>query len=150
MNTDSKHILILRILLICAGFGWAISAVGIVMPWSFISAQLEGLGAMDLPSDPMLNYWLRMTAGAFTFIGILCFAAAFNPVKQIQLIRWISLFLLCEGLVLLIAGIALNLFLIPYVVDSLFCLFTGGGLLGLSIKFVSGRSLNVVDVSRKG
>jgi peptidoglycan/LPS O-acetylase OafA/YrhL len=103
-----------------------------MMPWSFISSQLEGLGAKNLSSDPMLNYWLRMTAGAFTFIGILCFVAAINPIKQLQLIRSISLFLLCEGIVLLIAGITLHLFPVPYVVDSMFCLLIGGSMLVLS------------------
>jgi hypothetical protein len=29
------------------------------MPWQWVLAQLQGLGAGNIPSDPMLDYWLR-------------------------------------------------------------------------------------------
>ncbi len=140
MKTNQYCMVLVRILLICAGFGWFISAVGVVMPWSFVSGQLEGLGAQNLPSDPMLNYWLRMTAGAFTFIGILFFAAALNPIKSIQLIRLLAWFMICEGVLLLAWGHVLNLFIIPYAIDGVFCLLIGAGLSVLSRTAGTGTS----------
>jgi hypothetical protein len=123
---------ILRVLLICAGFGWVISVFGIFMPWPFVTKQLMELGANELPADPMLNYWLRMTAGAFTFIGVLFFIMAVKPQRYIPVIKIAGGFLVIEGIILGIAGLSLKLFFIPYSVDSLFCFLTGVGILAVT------------------
>jgi hypothetical protein len=52
-------LILLRVFLLIASFGWGISAFGIFMPWQWVLAQLQGLGAGNIPSDPMLDYWLR-------------------------------------------------------------------------------------------
>ncbi len=51
---------LLRILLLASAFAWAVSAVAVVLPWSTALIALQGLGASDIPTDPMLDYWLRM------------------------------------------------------------------------------------------
>ena len=136
MKESSKALVILRIFLACAGFGWFISVFGIFMPWSFVVEQLEGLGAENLPSDPMLNYWLRMTAGAFTFIGIFFFILAANPSKYSIVIPFAAGFLIIEGLILLAACLIFQLALLPSVFDSIFCLLIGTGI------FLSNREYN--------
>jgi len=136
MKKSAKTLLILRIFLVCAGFGWVISVFGIFMPWSFITGQLEGLGAEKLSSDPMLNYWLRMTAGAFTFIGIFFFILAAKPVKYSAVIPFGAGFLIVEGIILLTACLALHLPLLPSLFDSVFCLLIGTGI------FLSNREYN--------
>lgn len=123
-----EPITILRIFLVCAGFGWFISVFGIFMPWSFVADQLEGLGAHNLPPDPMLNYWLRMTAGAFTFIGLLFFLLALCPLKYSCMIPFAAVFLLSEGLILLLANRILHLPLLPSLFDAVFCLLIGAGI----------------------
>jgi hypothetical protein len=126
---EVKLIAILRLMLLSAGFGWSISAFGIFLPWTEVSRQLVGLGAGQLPADPMLNYWLRMTATAFTAIGIFFFILAVNPRKNISMLLLAGLFMLCEGLVLLVYGLKLGLDPIPFYVDTVFCLSLGIGIL---------------------
>ncbi|NLH18371.1 MAG: hypothetical protein GX455_17490 [Phycisphaerae bacterium] len=123
------RIMVLRILLVCAGFGWVISVFGVFMPWSFVAKQLTELGAQNLPNDPMLNYWLRMTAGAFSFIGLAFFALSLRPQAYLPVIRFAAVFLIVEGVILGTAGLVLELFPIPYCVDSSFCLVIGIGIL---------------------
>lgn len=135
MEDDKKALLILRVFLFCAGFGWVISVFGVFMPWSFVVEQLQGLGAENLPSDPMLNYWLRMTAGAFTFIGLFFIVLGLRPVKYAVMIPFAVGFLFFEGCVLLGACLLLHLPLLPSVFDSVFCLFMAAGI------FLSNRAV---------
>lgn len=121
--------MVLRILLVCAGFGWIISLFGIFMPWSFVARQLTELGAQQLPDDPMLNYWLRMTAGAFSFIGLAFLALSLRPERFMTVIRFAAIFMIVEGMILATVGLALKLFPIPFCVDSSFCLVIGIGIL---------------------
>ena len=134
---QGKLVLILRVMLLCAGFGWFISAFGIFLPWSEVVKQLVGLGAGQLPADPMLNYWLRMTATAFTAIGIFFFILAVNPRKYISMLLLGGIFMLCEGLVLLVYGLKLGLDPIPFYVDTAFCLS-----LGIAILIITSRIRN--------
>lgn len=125
---ESKELTILRILLACGGFGWFISVFGIFMPWSWISEQLKGLGASAIPHDPMLDYWLRMAAGAFTCIGAFFFLLAAYPRKYAAMIPVAASFLLIEGAILLGAHFALRLALLPSLFDAAFCLIIGAGI----------------------
>ncbi|MCE5340738.1 MAG: hypothetical protein LLF92_06375 [Planctomycetaceae bacterium] len=119
---------LLQVFLFCAAFGWAISIFGIFLPWQSAVFQLKGLGLTELPQDPMLNYWLRMTAGAFTAIGIFIFIVGLNPKRFCPAVPLISIFLICEGLILLVYGLKLKLEPVPFYVDTAFCLVTGLGI----------------------
>lgn len=125
-----KHILaILRILLLAGAFGWGISVFGVFLPWVTVISQLEGLGAQNIPSDPMLNYWLRMTAVAFSFIAILFLLCAFDPRKYAMLLPWLASFMIAEAFILFTYGLLLNLHLIPFIIDASFCIAIGTGIL---------------------
>ena len=121
---NQKTITVLRIVLCTCAFGWGISAAGIFLPWNFISEQLKNMGAINIPDDPMLNYWLRMTAGAFTFIGILFLLPAWKPRKYFIMLRMLACFMVIEGLLLAGFGITLKC-AITFCVDSAFCILTG-------------------------
>jgi hypothetical protein len=121
-------LILLRVFLLTASFGWAISAFGIFMPWSWILAQLHGLGAANIPSDPMLDYWLRMTAGVFTAIAVLFLALAVSPSRFHEFIPPAGILLFAEGLILLVHGLRLNLEPLPFYVDTAFCLTIGAGI----------------------
>lgn len=121
--------------MVCGGFGFFISVFGVFMPWSAVAEQLEGLGAKELTSDPMLNYWLRMQAGANSFVGLFLFALALNPMKYKNVLSFAWILLIGEGCILLTWGLLLGLSPLPFVVDSLFCLVIGIGIL-LSSKIV--------------
>jgi hypothetical protein len=119
---------LLQLLLLTAGFGWVISIYGVFASWPAVVGQLRGLGAGDIPHNPMLDYWLRMTAGAFTAIGLLFFAMALNPRRFAVVIAPAALFLIGEGIILLVHGLRLGLEPIPFYVDATFCLMTGVGI----------------------
>jgi hypothetical protein len=130
----TKHILFLRIFLLAGVVGWGISLFGVFMPWAAVVGQLEGLGAQNIGNDPMLNYWLRMTSAAFSFIGILFLLCAINPRKYAVLVPWLGGFMIIEGLVLLFYGLWLSLSLLPFVVDASFCLVIGAGIIAAQNK----------------
>ena len=58
---------LLKLILLMASIGWGISILFVLLPWSVTTAVLNGLGAGTIPSDPMLNYWMRM-AGSFSLM----------------------------------------------------------------------------------
>ncbi len=126
---NAKAILILRLLLLAAAFGWGISVIAVFAPWSVIVDQCAGLGARELPDDAMLQYWLRMAAGAFSAIGIFFIVLALNPRTHSNFVVLGGLFMVGEGLVLLMHGLLLKLDPLPYYVDVLFCLVIGSGIL---------------------
>lgn len=137
MDPNKKNFRILQLLLFCGGFGFFISIFGVFMPWSAVSEQLEGLGAKGLPADPMLNYWLRMQAGANTFVGLFLFAIALNPLKYKNVLPFAWILLIGEGCILLIWGLLLGLSPLPFLVDSAFCLVIGTGIFLASNKLKS-------------
>ncbi|MHC5138931.1 MAG: hypothetical protein ACYSOF_03430 [Planctomycetota bacterium] len=137
MDQNKKNLKILQLLLFCGGFGFFISIFGVFMPWPAVAEQLEGLGAKELPADPMLNYWLRMQAGANTLVGLFLFALALNPLKYKNVISFAWILLVGEGCILLVWGLLLRLSPLPFVVDSLFCLVIGIGILLSSRLYLS-------------
>ena len=139
---NEMRLKLLRLFLLSAAFGWGISVYGVFAPWHSALAQLQGMGAGDIPHDPMLDYWLRMTAGAFTGIGIFFLILAANPKSFTSIIAFIGPLLVGEGLILLFYGLKLKLEPLPFYVDVIFCLFTGIGIWSLrhAAKEISNKS----------
>jgi hypothetical protein len=108
--------------------------------------QLQGLGAGNIQYDPMLDYWLRMTAGSFTAIGIFFLILAINPKRFSSVIPFAAIFLISEGILLFIHGIRLKLEPIPFYIDVAFCLLTGIGiwLLRSETKDLSNNQTNLM------
>lgn len=119
---------LLRLFLFIGAFGWGISALGIFLPWETVVPLLNGLGAGPIPTNPMLNYWLRMTAGAYTGIGMLFLVAGLRPVKYKNLIRLLGILSVAEGITLLVHGLWLGLRPFPFYGDVSFCLLIGTGI----------------------
>lgn len=119
---------LLRLLLFFSAFGWAVSVIGVVLPWSTAITGLNGLGAGAIPHDPMLDYWLRMTAGAFTGIGVFFLIIAINPRRFSNVIGLAGLLQFTEGIVLLVHGLRLGLPPFPFYADTGFCLLLGAGI----------------------
>src|SRR3989339_1003344 len=93
------HKMLLKPVLFVCAFGWLIAAAGIFLPWPMAMEQLNALGA-NIPDDGMLNYWFRMTAAAFTFIGFLYIYMAIKPQTKLGLIRLAGCFHFLLGVVL--------------------------------------------------
>jgi hypothetical protein len=72
------HTRFLRVFLGFSGMAWGASIFGVFASWSAAAEALQGLGAGPIAYDRMLDYWLRMAAGAFTLIGGLYFLGAFS------------------------------------------------------------------------
>ncbi len=119
---------LLRLLLLTSAFTWAVSAVGVILPWPMAVTALRGLGAGDMPADPMLDYWLRMAAGAFTGVGIFFLALAIWPRRFANVIAMAGALMFAEGLVLLVHGFRLDLRPFPFYADTAFCLLVGAGI----------------------
>lgn len=120
---------LLKVILLVAAFGWGISILGVLLPWSAATAGLMGLGAGPIPHDPMLDYWMRMVGGGFTMIGAIFAAILINPSKYsalTPLMAWLSI---AEGVILLVRGLQLRLGPFPFAGDVSFCIGVGVGLL---------------------
>ena len=91
--------------------------------------MLEGLGAKPIAYDPMLDYWLRMAAGAFALIGVWYLMLALWPRKFWVAIPWFGMLMLAEGIILLVHGLRLGLPPFPFYGDSSACFVAGGGIL---------------------
>lgn len=139
---EAKLLITLRILLVSAGIGWGISVFGVFLPWPMVVDQLVGLGAGEIQPDPMLNYWLRMAATAFTAIGIFFLILAAYPRKYAAFVPLAGVFLIIEGTVLLIYGLLLNLEPLPFAFDAAFCLIIGAAVV------IAQRKLRLISNSR--
>jgi hypothetical protein len=115
-----------------AAFAWGISVVGVFLNWSTAADALEGLGAQPIAYDPMLDYWLRMAAGAFALIGCWYFMLMLWPQKFYAAIPWFGGLMLVEGVILLVHGLRLSLPPFPFYADTAACLVGGGAILYLS------------------
>jgi len=123
---------LLRLFLGFAAFAWGISAVGIFANWPTAERALEGLGAHPIAYDRMLDYWLRMAAGAFALIGVWFLMLMIWPQKFHEAIPWFGGLMLVEGIILLVHGMRLSLPPFPFYGDVTACLIGGGGIVWLS------------------
>lgn len=126
------HLRLLRLFLGFAGFAWGISVVGVFADWSAAEQMLQGLGAHPIAYDRMLDYWLRMAAGAFALVGGWYLVLMIWPHKFQAAIPWFGGLMLVEGVILLVHGLRLSLPPFPFYGDVSACLIGGGAILYLS------------------
>ena len=115
---------------------WGVSWVGAFLPWPTAVVALQGLGAREIPADPMLDYWLRMASGAFGLVGMLYALVAWKPVRYAVIIPVLGWLMLLEGAMLLVHGARLGLPPFPFVADVSACLLGG-----MRILRTAGRAL---------
>jgi hypothetical protein len=123
---------LLRLFLGFAAFAWGISIVGVFVSWPQAVEMLQGFGAQPVAYDPMLDYWLRMAAGAFALIGCWYLLLMLYPQKFHAAIPWFGGLMLSEGVILLVHGLRLSLPPFPFYADTAACLLCGGAILYLS------------------
>ncbi len=123
---------LLRIFLGFAAFAWGISIVGVFLSWPEATRALQGLGAQPIPYDSMLDYWLRMAAGAFGLVGCWYSVLMIWPRKFHTAIPWFGGLMLVEGIILLVHGLRLSLPPFPFYGDTTACFVGGGAILYLS------------------
>ena len=119
---------LLRLFLGFAAFAWGISVVGVFASWPQVDGMAQGMGAKPLAYDPMLDYWLRMMAGAFALIGGWYLALMLWPRKFHAAIPWFGWIMVLEGLILLAHGLRLGLGPFPFYGDVSACFVGGGGI----------------------
>ena len=120
---------LLKLILLVATFGWGISMLCVLLPWSWAVTGLHGLGAESIPHDPMLNYWMRMAGGGFSIIGAIFAAILIAPKKYAVIIPLMAYLTIVEGIILLISGLLIGLPPFPFWGDTTFCLGVGISLL---------------------
>jgi hypothetical protein len=126
------HLRLLRLFLGFAAVAWGASVFGVFLSWPAAERALEGLGAQPIAYDRMLDYWLRMAAGAFTLVGCWYFVMMIWPKRHYTSIPWFGALMLVEGLVLLFHGVRLSLPPLPFYADTAACLLAGFAILYLS------------------
>jgi len=126
------HLRLLRLFLGFAALAWGVSVVGVFLSWSTAEEALQGLGARPIAYDPMLDYWLRMAAGAFALIGCWYLILMIWPHKFSVAIPWFGGLMLVEGVILLIHGLRLSLPPFPFHGDTSACFLGGGAIVYLS------------------
>lgn len=119
---------ILRLLLFTSALSWGASALLVILPWPIVTAALTGLGSGDVPSDVMIQYWTRMTAGAFTGIGLFFLALGLRPAKFANVVGLAGILMSGEGIILLVHGLLLGLRPFPFYADVTFSLCVGAGI----------------------
>lgn len=122
-----------RLAALIAAIGWGISVVGLVVPSATAFDLLQGLGADGLAYHPMLDYWLRMAAFAFTAIGVQFLVVAVWWRRLTGLALAGALFQILSGCVLLISAAAIGLDAGNHRADAAFCLSTGTIMLAAAI-----------------
>ena len=120
---------LLRLFLGFAAFAWGISAVGVFASWPQINDIAQGMGAKPIAYDPMLDYWLRMMAGAFALIGGWYLVLMLWPQNFHAAIPWFGALMLVEGVILLTHGLRLGLGPFPFYGDVSACFLCGAGIL---------------------
>jgi hypothetical protein len=126
---SSRQFIWLRVALLFSALVWGVSAYGVFARWEDAVTALEGLGAKSIPDDPMLDYWLRMAAGAFTLMGTGYLLVALQPRKYAVMLPWFGWIMIGEGIVLLIHGLRLGLGPFPFAGDVSACFAGGFGIL---------------------
>ena len=116
---------LLRLMLLLSGCTWGASIFGVFLPWSDLLSLLQGLGLKEFSYDPMLEYWVRMAAGAFTLLGMIFLEFGRNPQRYQAVLPLFAFLMVGEGFVLLVHGVRLHLPPLPFVADVAACL-TGG------------------------
>lgn len=119
----------LRFFLGFAALAWGVSIYGVVATWPAAENALQGLGAKPIAYDPMLDYWLRMAAGAFTLVGGLYLVLMVWPDRHLHIIPWFGALMLLEGAILLVTGLRLGLPALPFYGDTAACFVGGTGIL---------------------
>lgn len=119
---------LLRLFLGFAAFAWGISVVGVFARWTQAEQMLQGLGAKPIAYDPMLDYWLRMAAGAFALVGCWYLLLMIWPGKFHAAIPWFGWLMVAEGIILLVHGLRLGLGPFPFYGDTSACFLGGAGI----------------------
>src|SRR5262245_9369689 len=120
---------LLSFFLVFSAIGWVVCVIGIFLSWSRFIELLHGLGGPIVAYDRMLDYWLRMTSGVYTLIGLLYLLLALQPAKYRVMIPWFGWVMVIEGAVLLLHGIRLELRPFPFYADVAASFIGGGGIL---------------------
>ncbi len=131
-SQPGRQLRLLRWFLGFAAIAWGISVVGVFISWSTAIEALQGLGAQPVAYDRMLDYWLRMAAGAFALVGGWYFVLMLWPQKYYLAIPWFGWLMVIEGVILLVHGVRLSLPPLPFYGDTAACFIGGGGILFLS------------------
>jgi hypothetical protein len=120
---------LLRLFLGFATFAWGIWVVGVFASWPQVNGIAQGMGAKPIAYDPMLDYWLRMAAGAFALIGGWYLVLMIRPKKFHAALPWFGALMLAEGVILLVHGLRLGLGPFPVYGDVSACFLGGAGIL---------------------
>ena len=126
--SDRQLRFIAKSALLINSFGWGLSILGLVLPSESAFNWLAYMGC-QVRYDPKLDYWLRMTAFVFCWVGFLSLKAFVQFERSTEMVFYLGVLNTIGGLILVITGFQLNIPFNEFIPDSLFCLSTGSVML---------------------
>ena len=127
--STASRMRLLRIFLGFSAFAWGVSLYGVFASWESAEWALRGLGARPISFDPMLDYWLRMAAGAFGLVGVIFLILTIWLERYANVIPLFGWLMILEGVILLVQGVRLGLPPMPFYGDTAACFVGGAGIL---------------------
>ncbi|MEO1844758.1 MAG: hypothetical protein ABGZ37_10825 [Akkermansiaceae bacterium] len=105
LGVSSRALLVIRVGLLLAAWGWGIAFAFVFSPWEVAAEQLEWMGAREMTYQPMLDYWMRMAGATFGCIGMAAGLALWRPLKFAVIVRLLPAFHFFLGIVLLVSAL---------------------------------------------
>jgi hypothetical protein len=119
----------LRLALMASAFGWGLSFLAALAPWSVVAKWIQAIGGIEPPAHPQIQYWVRMAGAGFGFIGLFYLILSRDPWRHRDWLAFAGLLDMAVGFVLLFHGWRLGLPADRLCVDVGFCLVCGLGIL---------------------
>ncbi len=116
---------IYRWALIVAGVGWGVSVYTSIVGGPQVFEFLQFVSGTEFEYHPMLDYWMKLTGIAFTFIGAGFLFVGIRWRENIQFGRWFGWFQVICFLVVALTVLRIDLVSRIYLLDFLFFLATG-------------------------
>lgn len=117
---------LLRITLLAAGIAWGSPLPALVLSQEQMAAAWRHLGATVVPTDPYVEYWLRMMGGLCGILGAVYLAAAWRPERFRPVLPILGGGLVLLGVGLTFHGARLGVTGALFVADLAFCFVCGG------------------------
>ncbi len=115
----------LKVVLWIAGIGCGLSILGLLLPWSRLSAWMTVWGLEELPTGTIIAYAVRAGSATFALIGAFFLLVARDPVKYRPFLNLAIAGLIFVGLVCLVSGVAVGMQPPWYLTDVAFCWILG-------------------------
>ena len=112
----------LRVVLIVTGILCATSVFGLLAPWPAVANFIEFFGYQPPPADPLVIYFVRLSATLLTLVGIFFLVLSTDPLRYRPMLTLAAAGLLLCAAVCLLTGLLTQMRPPWYLTDAIFSL----------------------------